>query len=93
MRNAVHGKAIKKWRNGTDLRLVSNEKRISKSSYMSQKIFDNDLVEILKSQVPVKLIKPAYLWICILVSIKVLMYDYIKNEYGNKLKTSLTLIL
>ena len=93
MRNAVHGKAIRKWRNGSDLRLVSNEKRISKSSYMSQKIFDNDLVEILKSQVPVTLIKPAYLWICILVSIKVLMYDYIKNEYGNKLKTSLTLII
>ena len=64
-----------------------------KSSYMSQKIFDNDLVEILKSQVPVTLIKPAYLWICILVSIKVLMYDYIKNKYGNKLKTSLTLIV
>ena len=45
------------------------------------------------SQVAGTLIKPAYLGMYTLDSVKVLTYDYIKNKYGNKLKTSLTLIV
>ena len=56
-------------------------------SYMSHKIFDNDLVAIRKSNVALLLNKPAYTGMCILELRKVLMYefhyDYIKYKYGN----------
>ena len=55
---------------------------------MPHKIFGNNLVAIRKSELPVKLNKPAYIGICILELSKVLMYkfhyDYIKSKYGNK---------
>ena len=63
-------------------------KRTSKLSYMSHKIFDNNLVVIPKSKVVLKLNKPAYIGMCILKLSKILMYefhyDYIKNKYRNK---------
>ena len=56
-------------RNRIDVRLVSNKKDclkwISKPSYISQQIFDNDLVGIHKSKVTLKLIKPAYVGMCV----------------------------
>ena len=61
-----------------------------KSTYMSYKIFDNNLVAIPKSKLALKLNKPAYIVMCILKLSKVLMYefhyDYIKNRYDNKSK-------
>ena len=74
-----------------DERLVSNKKDYLKwtfkSSFMSQKIFDNDLVAIRKNKVTLTLNKPAYIGMCILELSKVLMYefhyDYIKNKYDN----------
>ena len=59
----------------------------SKPSYMSHKIFDNELLAIRKNKVTLTLNKPA----CIVMGIselsKVLMYefhyDYITNKYGN----------
>ena len=59
----------------------------SKPSYISQKIFDNDLVATCKRKVTLTLIKPAYVGMCILDLSKELMYmfhyDYIKNKHGN----------
>ena len=56
---------------------------------MSHIIFGNNLVEIRKSKVAIKLNKPAYIRIYVLEMSKVLMYelhyDYIKNKYDNKL--------
>ena len=80
--------------NKTNLKLVSNEKDhlkcTSKPSFMLHNIFDNNLVAIRKSQLALKLNKPAYIGMCILESSKVLMYkfhyDYIKHKYDNKLK-------
>ena len=50
--NAVYGKTMKKLRKKIDGKLVRNEKDYlkltSKPSYMSQKIFDYDFVEIEK---------------------------------------------
>ena len=74
-----------------DERLVSNKKDYLKwtfkSSFMSQKIFDNDLVAIRKNKVTLTLNKPAYIGMCILELSKVLMYEYhygyIKNKYDN----------
>ena len=55
-----------------------------KPSYMSQKMFDNDLGAIRKSKVKSTLNKPLYVGMCILDLSEVLMYefhyDYIKNK-------------
>ena len=55
---------------------------------MSNKIFDNNVVLIRKSELKLILNKPAYIELCILYLSKILMhkfhYDYVKNEYGNK---------
>ena len=76
-------------RNRSDVGLVSSKKDyliwISKSSYMSQKMFDNDLVTISQSKVTLKLHKPAHVEMSILDFSKVLMYEFhydcIKNKY------------
>ena len=94
MNNAICEKTIENLRNSINVKLVNNEKDylkcISKPSYMSHKIFDNNLVAIRKSKVALKMNKPAYIGMCIMELSRVLMfefhYDYIKNKYGNKLK-------
>ena len=85
-------------RNRTDVRLASNKKKYlkwtSKPSYISQKIFDNNLVVIHKSKATKKLNKPTYISVCICDLSKMLMYnfhyDYIKNKYGNSSRTLFT---
>ena len=77
-----------------DVRLISIEKDClkctSKPSYMLHKIFGNNLVMICKSEVTLKLNKPAYIGMYILELSKILMYEfhynYIKNKYDNKSK-------
>ena len=94
MNNAICEKTIENLRNSINVKLVNNEKDYlkctSKPSYMSHKIFDNNLVAIRKSKVALKMNKPAYIGMCIMELSRVLMfefhYDYIKNKYGNKLK-------
>ena len=51
----------------------------SKPEYMSQKIFDNDLVAIDKSKVTLLLSKPTYVGMPILDLTKVLMYEFCYN--------------
>ena len=55
MNNAVCGKTMENLRNRIDVRRASYKKNYSKwtskPSYVSQKIFDNDLVAIRKSKV------------------------------------------
>ena len=78
-------------RNSADVKLVNNKKdylkRTSKPSYMSNKIFDNNLVAVHKKKLTLTLNKSAYIEICVLELRKVLMYefyyDYIKNKYGS----------
>ena len=101
LKNAVYGKAIENLRNGIDVKRVSNKKDslkcTSKPSYMSHKIFDNDLVAICKNKVTLTLNKAAYIGMCILELSKVLMYefhyDYIKNKYGNNSRLLLIIML
>ena len=61
MNNAMHGKAMENLRKMLDVKLVSNRKNylkwISKPSYMSHKIFDNNLVAIRKNKVTLTLNK------------------------------------
>ena len=66
-----------KWkniRNRVDVKFVNN-----KPSYMSHKIFVNDLVAIRKYKVTLTLNKPANIEMCILKLSKVLMYEF---DYG-----------
>ena len=82
---------MKNLRNRINVKLVSNKKRLfklgSKPSYMSNQIFDNDLVTIRNNKVSLTLNKPEYIGMHILELSKVLMYklyyDYIKNKDGN----------
>ena len=54
---------------------------------MSHKILDINLLAIRKNKVTLTFNKPAYIGMCILELSEVLMYeliyDYIKNKYGN----------
>ena len=91
MKNSVHGIKMENVRNRIDVKLVSNKKDYLKwtfkPSYMSHKIFDNDLVTKRKNKIALLLNKPEYILRCILELSKVLMYrfhyNYIKNKCGN----------
>ena len=89
MNNTIYGKRMENFRNRIDVRLVSNKndylKWTSKSNYMSQKIFDNNLFPIRESKITLEL-KPPYFRMFMLDLSKVLMYiflyDNIKNKYA-----------
>ena len=91
MNNAVDEKTVENLGNRINIRLANNEKDYlkwtSKPSYMSHKIFHNDLVTIRKRNVTLTVNKPTYVGKCIFGLSKVLMYafhfDYIKNKYDN----------
>ena len=59
----------------------------AKPSYMSHKIFHNDLVAISKIKVTLTLKRPAYIGMCILELSEVFLYkfhyNYNKNKHGN----------
>ena len=84
-------KTMENFRNRINVKLVSNKKDYlnwtSKPSYVSNQIFDNDLVTIPNNKVSLTLNKPEYIGMRILELSKVLMYkfhyDYIKNKDGN----------
>ena len=87
MNNAVYGKTMEKLRSMVNVKLVSNKTDQTKPSYMSHKIFDNDLVVIHENSVTLRLNKSACSGMCILELSKVLTckfhYGYIKSKYGN----------
>ena len=91
MNNALYVKTMENLRNRIHVKHVSNKKDYlkwtSKPSYISKKIFDNDLVAISNTTVTLTLNKLTYIGMCILDLSKVLMYEfyyvYIKNKYGN----------
>ena len=74
-----------------DVRLVTNKnkltKLVSKPTYFSLKIFNENLVAVHKIKETLTLNRPACVGMCILDISKTLMYEfhynYIKNKYGN----------
>ena len=80
MNNGIYGKTMKNLRNKMDVKLVNNKKDYLKctwkSSYMSDKIFDNNSVAMWKTIVALKLNKPVYIGMCILELSKGLMYEF-----------------
>ena len=94
MDNAIYRKTMENMRNRIDVKLVNNEKSYlkytSNPSYISRKIFGNNLVAIRNTKVALKLNKPAFIRMCIKQLSKILLheflYDYIKIIYDNKSK-------
>ena len=98
MNNSVFGKTMENIRKRVDVRLITNEKKLlkmtSKPTYVSSKIFNENLVAVHKIKETLTLNRPAYVGMCILDLSKTLMYDfhynYIKNKYGDKAKLLFT---
>ena len=98
MNNSVFGKTMENLRKRVDVRLVTDEKKLtklaSKPTYVSSKIFNENLVAVHKIKETLTLNRPAYVGMCILDLSKVLMYDfhynYIKKKYGDKAKLLFT---
>ena len=98
MNNSVFGKTMENIRKRVDVRLVTDEKKLlkmtSKPTYVSSKIFNENLVAVHKIKETLTLNRPAYVGMCILDLSKTLMYDfhynYIKKNYENKAKLLFT---
>ena len=98
MNNSVFGKTMENIRKRVDVRLVTDEKKLlnltSKPTYVSSKIFNENLVAVHKIKDTLTLNRPAYVGMCILDLSKTLMYDfhynYIKKKYGDKAKLLFT---
>ena len=92
MNNSVFGKTMENLSKRVDVRLVTNEKKLdkltSKPTYVSSKIFNENLMAVHKVKEMLTLKRPAYVGMCILDLSKMLMYDfhynYIKKKYNNR---------
>ena len=98
MNNSVYGKTMENIRKRVDVRLVTSKEKLlklaSKPTYVSSKIFNENLVAVHKIKETLTMNRPAYIGMCILDLSKTLMYDfhynYIKHKYGNKAKLLFT---
>ena len=98
MNNSVFGKTMENIRKRVDVRLVTDENKLlklaSKPTYVSSKIFNENLVAVHKIKETLTLNRPAYVGMCILDLSKTLMYDfhynYIKEKYGDKARLLFT---
>ena len=98
MNNSVFGKTMENIRKRVNVRLVTSKEKLlklaSKPTYVSSKIFNENLVAVHKIKETLTMKRPAYVGACILDLSKTLMYDfhynYIKHKYGNKAKLLFT---
>ena len=98
MNNSVFGKTMENIRKRVDVRLVTSKEKLlklaSKPTYVSSKIFNENLVAVHKIKETLTMNRPAYVGACILDMSKTLIYDfhynYIKHKYDNKAKLLFT---
>ena len=98
MNNSVFGKTMENLRKRVDVRLITDENKLlklsSKPTFVSSKIFNENLVAVHKIKETLTLNRPAYVGMCILDLSKTLMYDfhynYIQKKYGDKAKLLFT---
>ena len=98
MNNSIFGKTMENLRKQVDVRLVANEKKLdkltTKPTYVSSKIFNENLMAVHKVKETLTLNRPAYVGMCILDLSKMLMYDfhynYIKKKYNNRARLLFT---
>ena len=91
MNNSVFGKTIENLRKRVNVSLITNPKKLlkhsSKPSFVSSKIFNENLVAVQKIKESLTLNCPAFVGMAILDLSKTLMYNmhynYIKKRYGN----------
>ena len=89
MNNSVFGKTMENLRKRSNIQLVTNPERMerlaARPTYISHKIFHENLVAVHSKQTKLLLNKPSYVGMCILELSKTLMYDfhynYIKKKY------------
>ena len=101
MNTSVFGKTMENLRKRVDVRLVTDEKKLdkltSKPTYVSSKIFNENLMAVHKIKEALTLNRPAFVGMCILNLSKTLMYDfhynYIKGKYGDRAKLLFTKLL
>ena len=93
MNNSVFGKTMENLRKRVDVRLVTDEKKLdkltAKPTYVSSKIFNENLMAVHKVKETLTLKRPAYVGMCILDLSKMLMYDF----HYNYIKRSMTIEL
>ena len=98
MNNSVFGKTMENLHKRVDVRLVTDEKKLdkltSKPTFVSSKIFNENLMVVHKVKETLTLNRPAYVGMCILDLSKTLMYgfhyNYIKKKYNNRAKLLFT---
>ena len=98
MNNSVFGKTMENLRKRVDVRLVTTKEKLlkltSKPTYVSSKIFNENLVAVHKIKETLTMSRPAFVGACILDLSKTFMYDfhynYIKSKYGDKAKLLFT---
>ena len=91
LNNACFGKTMENLRKRVDIRLVTSKHKLlklaSKPTFVSSKIFNDNMVAVHKIKETLTLNKPAYVGMVILDLSKTLMYDfhykYIKKKYGD----------
>ena len=83
MNNSVFGKTMENLRKRCNVQLVTDEKKLnkltSKPTFVSSKIFDENLVRVNMKKERIKLDKLSYVGMCILDLSKTLMYDFLCN--------------
>ena len=98
MNNSVFGKTMENIRKRVGVKLVTDENKLlkltAKPTFISSKIFNENLVAVHKTKETLTLNRPAYVGMCILDLSKTLMYDfhynYIKQKYNEKAKLLFT---
>ena len=98
MNNSVFGKTMENLRKKVNVKLLTDYKKLDKLSakptYISSKIFNENLMAVHMIKEALTLNRPAYVGICILDLSKTLMYDfhynYIKEKYGDRAKLFFT---
>ena len=98
MNNSVFGKTMENIRKRSNIYLETDPdhllRQVAKPTYVSHKIFHENLVALHMKKNFLKLDKPSYVGMCILDLSKVLMYDFhynfIKAKYGDKAKLLFT---
>ena len=98
MNNSIFGKTMENLCKRVDVRLVTNEKKLdkltSKATYVSSKIFNENLMAVHKVKETLTLNMLAYVGMCILDLSKMLMYDfhynYIRKKYNNRARLLFT---
>ena len=98
LNNSVFGKTMESTRKRVDVRLVTDQKKlsklVSKPTFVNSKIFSEYLVAVHKIKETLTLDRPAYVVMCILDPSKTLIddfhYNYIKEKYGSRAKLLFT---